>query len=224
MTDRRGPDPPRDSSRTGDSGIDPPADSKARIALAIESSGPGGAEQIVLHLAEALRQMGHAIWIATLRPGWMTERAEALGIAVQLVPQRAGLDPGWIPRFRTWLRRERIQILHTHEFAMGAFGGAAALTARIPRIATVHGRHYLTERRHRALAYRLLHRTGMTLVAVSHDLAGYLAEGLGIRRDRIEVVHNGIALPEEAACEVGDAARRITPPCCARRRASATSR
>src|SRR5215467_7135507 len=113
-----------------------------RIVLAIESSGPGGAETVVLRLAGELRDIGHAPIVATLRQGWMTERALSLGFPVWIVPQRAGLDAFWVPRFAARLRRERIDFVHTHEFVMNIYAGAAARLAGIPTLGTIHGRHW----------------------------------------------------------------------------------
>ena len=38
-----------------------PADGPLRIALLLESDGPGGAEVMLLHLAEELRRRGHQV-------------------------------------------------------------------------------------------------------------------------------------------------------------------
>ncbi len=116
-----------------------------RVVLALESSGPGGAEHMVLQLARELRRLGDAPVIATMRPGWMTERAAKAGIPVWIVPQRPGFDPLWIPRFALRLRRERIDVVHSHEFAMNIYAGAAARLAGLPTVATLHGKHWATE-------------------------------------------------------------------------------
>ena len=131
------------------------SDAALRIVLALESSGPGGAENVVLRLARALRERGDEPIVATLQPGWMTERAEALGIPVWIAPQRPGVDLGLgVPiRARSCAARG-IDVLHTHEFAMNTFGGAAALLARIPAVSTIHGRSWVADRPRRALAYR----------------------------------------------------------------------
>ena len=171
--------------------------SSLRVVLALESSGPGGAENVVLRHAQALRERGDEPIVATLRAGWMTERAEALGIPVWIMPQRPGLDLAWVVRFARRLRRERIDVLHTHEFTMNTFGGAAALLARVRAVSTIHGRNWATEQPRRVRAYRMLRRLGIPIIAVSHDLAGFLATRLGVRRDLLEVVHNGIPLPPE---------------------------
>jgi glycosyltransferase involved in cell wall biosynthesis len=178
-----------------------------RVVLALESSGPGGAENMVLHLAKALRRRGDDPIVASFRPGWMTERAEALGFPSWVLPQRSGIDLRWVLRFARRLRREQVDVLHSHEFAMNAFGGAAALLARTASVATIHGRHWATGRPRRALAYRGLRRLGMPVVAVSEDLAEFLVAGLKLPRSRLEMIHNGIPLPAEVP-ETERAARR----------------
>src|SRR5262249_48721489 len=124
-----------------------------RIVLALETSGPGGAENVVVRLARALRERGDEPIVATERPAGMTERAGELGIPVWIVPQRARIDLAWIFRFAVRLRRAGVDLLHTHEFVMNTFGGAAALIARIPALSTIHGRNWVTDRPRRTLAY-----------------------------------------------------------------------
>jgi len=180
--------------------------SAIRVVLAIESSGPGGAERMVLSLAEALKRGGDEPIIATLKSGWMTQRADAAGIPVWIEPQRPGLDLGWVFRFARRLSRERIDVLHTHEFGMNSYGSAAALLSRTPAISTIHGRHWVVDRLRRRVAYRLLRALGVPIVAVSRDLAGFLEQRLGLPRKRLEVVHNGI--PMQPALRAEDRAAR----------------
>lgn len=181
--------------------------SAIRVALAIESSGPGGAERMVLSLAEALKRGGDEPIIATLKSGWMTQRAETAGFPVWIEPQLPGLDPGWVLRFARRLSRERIDVLHTHEFGMNSYGGAAALISRTPAISTIHGRHWVVDRLRRRVAYRLLRALGVPIVAVSRDLAGFLEQRLGLPRGRLEVVHNGIAMQPALRAEERTARR-----------------
>jgi glycosyltransferase involved in cell wall biosynthesis len=133
--------------------------------------------------------------IVTLRPGWMTERAQGEGFPVWIEPQRRGFDAGWIPRLAWRLRRRSIELVHSHEFAMNAYAGAAARLAGLPTVATVHGRQWVTDRARRVWSYKLLRRAGMRLVAVSRDLAAFLETRMGLSPGAIEVVHNGIRLP-----------------------------
>jgi glycosyltransferase involved in cell wall biosynthesis len=155
---------------------------------------------MLLRLAEALREAGEEPIVASMRPGWMTERAEAAGLPVWVVPQKRGLDPAWLPRFARRLRREGIDMVHTHEFAMNAYGGLAARMAGVASVATIHGKHWVADRRRRILAYRALRAAGVELVAVSQDLARYLEARLALARGDIHVVYNGIPMPERVVC------------------------
>jgi glycosyltransferase involved in cell wall biosynthesis len=179
-----------------------------RIVLALSTSGPGGAEHMLLQLADALRERGAAPILATLGPGWMTERAERLGLPVWIAPQRRGSDPLWIPRFARRLRRERIEFFHAHEFEMNAYGGAAAWLARVPSLATLHGPQWGLGARRHLFAYRVLYRDPRRLVAVSHDLARTVAPRLRRSAEEIPVVHNGISIPPVLPESQRDALRK----------------
>lgn len=181
------------------------SDDRLRVLVGLESSGPGGAENMVVALASGLVGLGHEAMIVTDTPGWMTERAEAEKLPVWIETQGPGVDLRWILRLARRMRRERIQVFHSHEFSMNVFGGAAAWLARVPHVVTIHGRHYVADAPRRIGAYRLLRRLGVPVVAVSNDLRGYLTKGFGLDTDALELVHNGISLPEVPA---RDAAQR----------------
>lgn len=166
-----------------------------RILIGLESSGPGGAENMVLSLAKGLRDRGHDPIIATNRPGWMTDRAEAAALPVWIETQRRALEIPWVLGLAWKLRRNRIDVFHSHEFSMNIFGGAAAWLARVPQVATIHGRHYVADAPRRIRAHRGLLGRGVPLVAVSDDLREYLAGAFDLDRDALRLVHNGIALP-----------------------------
>jgi len=174
-----------------------------RVVIGLETSGPGGAEAMVVQLALGLRDQGVDVTLATMLPGWMTERAERAGIPVWIDAMREGPDPAWVLRLSRRLRRERIDLLHAHEFEMNAYGGIAALLAGVPSLATLHGSVAGTDPKH-FLAYRALGRLGQTMVAVSHDLLDRLAKPLAGRARSVEVIHNGTEVPPRASPEARD--------------------
>ncbi len=178
-----------------------------RIGLALESSGPGGAERVLLQLGQSLREAGDHPVLFSMRSGWMTENALAADLPVEIVPQRPGLDPLWVPRFAGRLRARGIEILHSHEFAMNIYGGAAARLARLPTLATIHGHAWIGERSRRIQAYRVLNRLGMRLATVSFEMRGYLARTFEVPETRVGVIHNGIPVPARFPT-AAEAARR----------------
>ncbi len=200
MRARVPPDPAQRTTR-----VTGPADESVeatplRLVLGLETSGPGGAEAMVVQLAEALRARGDWVAIATMQPGWMTDRAEAAGIPVWIDPMRNGPDPRWVVRFRKRLLRERIDLLHSHEYEMNVYGGAAARAARLPNVATLHGSVAGTSAKH-LLAYRVLGRFGQQLVAVSRDLLDTLSPGVGGSGADVRIIHNGTPVPPHASSD-----------------------
>jgi len=67
-----------------------------RIALMIESDGPGGAEMMVFRLAEELRRRGHIVTPVGPRngTGWMGEMLRAAGFSEETYWLKRPIDPG----------------------------------------------------------------------------------------------------------------------------------
>lgn len=157
---------------------------------------------MILHLADGLREAGESPIVVTERPGWMTERAEAASHAVWILGEQRGVDVGWMRRTAQRLRSEAVDVFHAHEFGMNIFGALAARVSGVQALNTVHGRHWVAERPRRAWAYRVLRRAGVPIVAVSDDLARFLADGFGLPSHSLQRVYNGIpvkALPNREA-------------------------
>jgi len=82
----------------------------------------------------------------------------------------------------------------------------------IPVIATVHGKNYFWEKLGRRLSYRWVSRRA-TMVAVSKDLKQFIVENVGISRDRVKVIHNGVdVLPHFDHHEVENCRRELGLP------------
>ena len=65
---------------------------QSRIALFIETGGPGGAERVVLNLAKSFDEAGQNVIVITLREGWLTETLDSLGIRRILVRSPGARD------------------------------------------------------------------------------------------------------------------------------------
>jgi glycosyltransferase involved in cell wall biosynthesis len=100
-------------------------------------------------------------------------------------------DWRWVSESLKLMRRERVALIHAHEFTANTYGMLLAQLAGVPLIATVHGKSYYPDQVKRRLAYRMVSRR-QTMVAVSHDLKQFLVEAVGIPEDKISVIHNGI--------------------------------
>ncbi len=175
----------------------PPA-GPLRVALLLESDGPGGAETMLLNLGEELRSRGHEVLPVgpAGRSGWLAARFRERGFRPESYVIRRALDPACARQITDMLRSHRIHVAHSHEFSMGVYGAIAARRAGSRHVITMHGGRYYAERGRRRAALRWAARRSAAVAAVSEATARDLRETLRLRDDEVRVVRNGIPFRE----------------------------
>jgi glycosyltransferase involved in cell wall biosynthesis len=169
-----------------------------RVALMIETNGPGGAENMLVHLATGLRRRGvEAVPVipAAEAPSWLEQRFRDAGFEPTTFSIRRPLDFGALSTIRRILLDRAVDAVHSHEFTMAVYGRVASWGARVPHVITMHGGTAFAAagRRRRALGWAL--RQSEARVAVSESTADFLAERCRVRRDSIDVIANGVEVP-----------------------------
>ena len=166
-----------------------------RIALMLESDGPGGAEMMLLQLAEELRQRGH--FVLPVGPehgaGWLSERFRESDFAPATFSLRRPLDWRCLRDLTRLLRDRAITVVHSHEFTMAVYGAVAARRMAARHVITMHGGQYFADRWRRRAALRYAVRNSAALVAVSGATASHLQRALGLHDGAVTVVPNGIS-------------------------------
>jgi glycosyltransferase involved in cell wall biosynthesis len=166
-----------------------------RVALTIETNGPGGAENMMVHLAEGLRSEGIEV-VPVIRASsersWLERRFNDVGFAVETVAIRRAVDPTALTAVREIVERRRVELVHSHEFTMGVYGRVASMLAGVAHVITMHGGtgFAAAARRRWALGWALRHSEGR--VAVSDTAAEFLAHSCRVRRELIDVIPNGV--------------------------------
>lgn len=167
------------------------------IALMLESEGPGGAEVVVLRLAEELRSRGHEVVPVVLthasQPGWLENEFSSRGFAPERAFIRGGVDLRCLRELVSTLRRRGAHVVHSHEFGMAVYGTAAARALRLPHVITMHGNMWMTNALRRRLALRWAFRRSKT-TAVSEDTRRHLLSALGIHSSVVTTVLNGVPI------------------------------
>ncbi len=156
------------------------------------SSGPGGAERMISTLTAALNQGQFRIIVGLFRPGWLQAECEALGVRTSVMPLAGRFNLQWFRACLRLLRKERVALIHAHEFSAILCGWIMAKLAGIPLVATVHGKNYFSEKLRRRVVYRFVSRQG-TMITVSHDLKRFVCDKVGVAEKRVEVIYNGVA-------------------------------
>ena len=108
---------------------------RLRIAMMLESDGPGGAEMMVFRLSEELRERGHSV--VPVGPangiGWLGDLFRGAGVSPEVFHIRRALDPACLQGLVRLLREQQIDAVHSHEFTMAVYGAAACRVLGLPR-------------------------------------------------------------------------------------------
>lgn len=165
-----------------------------RIAMTIETATLGGAEVVMLQLAEELRRRGHTVFPITPegREGWLRDRFVALGFEHHMYRWSRAVDWSCVEHMAGMLRELRADVFHGHEFTAAVYGAAAAQLAGIPNVISMHGNMWMTQALRRRVALRWAFAHSAATVAVSQDTRRHLEESLGLAPGVLTVVRNGV--------------------------------
>ena len=154
----------------------------------------GGAEILVARLARRMRDRCRFVFACLEERGTLGEELHREGFPVEVLGRRPGLDLRCARRLARFLRQERVDILHAHQYTPFFYAIAGRFPFRTPPILfTEHGRHQPDyPRRKRMLFNRLMLRRRDRVVAVGKAVRQALIVNEGIPDKRIEVIYNGI--------------------------------
>jgi glycosyltransferase involved in cell wall biosynthesis len=157
----------------------------------IETNGPGGAENVLINLSSGLDRNRFRPIVCLRKDGWLKDELERRKISTYVKREKGFIDIGFIIRLLRLIIREKISLIHSHEFLMSFYGTLIGELVKIPVITTFHGKDYYWEKARRRLAMLFIANNSQ-LVTVSRDLGKFLEEKIGIRASRIKTVYNGI--------------------------------
>jgi glycosyltransferase involved in cell wall biosynthesis len=159
----------------------------------------GGPGQVTVAAALGLRSRGQDVRVAHLGVGdWqpLAERLRAGGVPTFKLPVSQLFDPIPIVRFAGYLRRERVDLVHTHNRYAHLIGRAAAALAGRPVVSTVH---YLVEdgggRREairRQLDFLTARLACARLIMVCQAQRGIFSRASGLRASKLLTLLNGV--------------------------------
>lgn len=168
-----------------------------RIALMLESDGPGGAETVLLHLAEELRRRGHDVMPVGPASGcgWLGGEFAARGFTPRTYELRHAIDWRGVTTLTALMRGHGTQLVHSHEFTMAVYGSVAARRAGARHVITMHGGRYYAEAWRRRAALRWAMERSAATTAVSGATAADLRRTLGVPDEAVRILPNGITMP-----------------------------
>jgi glycosyltransferase involved in cell wall biosynthesis len=170
-----------------------------RLAYLITSSGMGGAEREVCHLAQEFHRRGWDVAAISMLPleQPISDLASDGVDTSSLGMQRGVPDPRALLRLRSFIRRWQPDVLHAHMVHANILARLSRLVARTPvLVSTIHNQDEGAQWRY--VAYRLTDRLSDVTTTVSRVAMEEAIRRGGARADSIQIVPNGIVTSEFA--------------------------
>ncbi|MGH7773434.1 MAG: glycosyltransferase family 4 protein [Candidatus Binatia bacterium] len=166
----------------------------------------GGAEVMAFHLLNGLQALpGVDLFVILLNEGRLSEELHGLGIPTYVINEskRSFAEIAWIAT--EIVRKRAPRIIHSHRYKENILSYLIAntLAKDAVLVSTQHGmpEFYggfpsMVHRLKSALHYRLVASRFERMVAVSLDIKESLVRDYGFQEKRIQIIHNGISIPE----------------------------
>jgi len=164
----------------------------------IEALTVGGAERMVVDLANEFSLRGDHVSVVCLST--RGELAKSLSDAVNLsvLYKKSGADIRIVKRLRDLVVNEKATVVNSHLWTANLWTRLALFRTGIPVVATEHNRD-IWKRGYNKLIDRLLSHVTARLIAVSEDTADFYRHDIGVNKDLVTVVNNGVDTRRYAA-------------------------
>jgi glycosyltransferase involved in cell wall biosynthesis len=168
----------------------------ATICQVLHSLEVGGAEMLANRIARQLSSRFRFVFACLDGLGALGEELRSSGFTVEVLQRQPGFDRPCMKRLMQFIRSQRADIVHAHQYTPFFYAIAAGVGRRRPPVLfTEHGRWFPDyPRRKRIVFNRLFLRRDDRVVAVGNSVKRALVDNEGIPGYRIQVIYNGIEL------------------------------
>ena len=179
---------------------------KISVMQLVYSLQMGGSEKVALDISSHLDRSAFEVQVCAMDfDGELARDLEKISVPHHVM-HRKGLEPDVCRRLYRLIKRQGIEVVHTHHFTQLFY---AALPARMAGARIVHTEHEFFSYKQSAFARSLirpLSRLCDHMTVVAPEVGEYFVRTLGIPGRRVTVVPNGVLL--EAFNHSRDSARR----------------
>ena len=167
-----------------------------RIAQFIDTDIPGGAEVVIVNLSCLLIERGYEVIVIHFGHPWLEDACRKENIPTVIIPghryyKSIKLLPIFAVKFASFLKKNKIDALHSHLFGPVTSGAMAAKIAGIKHVGTLHDVYTVKEKRGRISLIKLAKYLGTKLVAVSQDMKNTYDQLGKFKIGAISIVYNG---------------------------------
>jgi len=190
--------------------------SMRKVFYLVDSLNIGGTEIQAVELARRIPDIGYDVTLGCLRiQGPLLQRLQGTAVAVREFHPTGGIDTPaglyQLLRLSWFLRRQKFDIVHTHDLWSNLLGIPAAWLAGVPAIISsqrdlAHFDWYQGKRR--AWLRRIQNLSGAVLTNATPIRDALIAED-GFAPEKLRVIHNGVDIEKSQRCR--DSRKHVFP-------------
>jgi glycosyltransferase involved in cell wall biosynthesis len=186
---------------------------KLTILHTIETSGPGGAENVLLLLASRLDPERFRSVVVINEPGWLEDRLRDLGLQTVRVQWNSWWDFRLPRALARVVKDEKIDLIHSHLPDQNFYACLASRLSRCPAIVTYHGPVELSDSGTLRgwLKLQLVKHTARKVVVVC-DFVRDMLKTIGFPEKILHRIYNGIETSRFTTAAVGRLRRELKCP------------
>jgi len=175
---------------------------KHRILFIIDSLGPGGTQRQLYYLVKEIDKRAFSVSVYNLgaEKDFYVEPIRRESVTLVTIPQRGKFDARCFFKLLRCIREESPHVVETLLFTADCYGRITAKLANVPVILSSQRSVDLGSELRYLSVDKLLAGITSGFIANSEAAKSFLVKRVGVRSDKICVIHNGVT-PDVVACE-----------------------
>ncbi|MCK5595187.1 glycosyltransferase [bacterium] len=167
---------------------------KIKLLRIISNLGVGGVQKRMTSILPKLDKERYSIIVCSFKSGELQKHLEQSGISVRIVQRRFKFDPVCIYRLCSIMKKENIDIVHTHCHKPNTTGRFAAKLAGVSVIIANEHNVDSWKSSWQLILDRWLAVCSDKIIAVSEAVKNFYVKNANISADKFEVIYNGVDL------------------------------
>jgi glycosyltransferase involved in cell wall biosynthesis len=166
---------------------------RINVLYVIDTAGPGGAESVFMDLIIIMNRKNIRPIVIIKSEGWLSTELIRNNIKPYIIPSDGSFNLMYLLKLIRVIKKERIQLIHSHLFGANVYSSVAGLLTKIPVISTFHGANDISpDERLLKVKELILNYGSNKIVAVSQSLLTELLARINLNKYKIEVIYNGV--------------------------------
>jgi len=169
---------------------------KHNILLYIETSGPGGAETVLLDIARNVDRNQFNPIVVIHKSKWLHKQLLEHNIDTKIITSNRAWDLSFLVKLVKYSRQFKIDLIHSHLFGANLYSCLAGLILKIPVITTFHNELFLAggSERYISLKNLLIRKLSSKMVFVADYMKRDYLNTAKYSPKKMLTIYNGIDL------------------------------